>query len=189
MNTNVSEPAPLLRERSPSTRRSRGRRASSSDAEHEQRVERHHDRGDALDEPVAPGRSARRRRCACGVTIAAPPTDRASATSAQRRARRALERRAGSSSMPDVQVEQQVADARRRSDADTPTRARRARASRAAMRQRLAFIAAYASGDARLAGRPHSSSGMPTRNSSAPLTRCRIETIAGNGSRIASRLR
>ena len=49
--------------------------------------------------------------------------------------------------------------------------------------------ATYDSGERRLASSAASASGMPARNRIAPLTRCRIETMAGSGCRIDSKSR
>jgi hypothetical protein len=48
---------------------------------------------------------------------------------------------------------------------------------------------AYVSGEARLRETAYRRSGIPARRSHAPDTRCRIETIPGNGSLIRGRSR
>ena len=121
----------------------------STIAEHQQRVEDHQHRGQALREPVGEAvmradqvlalRRDHHRRIA---------TRSVSSSAATRRDRRGLAR--GLEIEPDVHVHQQVPEARRTGDGDrpTPAPARRASTSGRAMNARNA---SYASGEARLA--------------------------------------
>jgi hypothetical protein len=55
--------------------------------------------------------------------------------------------------------------------------------------EKAAFMAAYASGEARLADTAYRSRGIPARTSSAPDARCRIETMPGKGNLIRGKSR
>ena len=134
--------------------------------EDEQRVQRHHDRGDALRRASRASRSARRRRCALRrVTIASPP--RRASAGARAPASPPPTGAPTSRSMPDVQVHQQMPDAGEKMMEIGPREHEQRRAWRTGARA-CARICAQASGDASARCTTHSSERDADRNRSAP---------------------